>query len=217
MSSLGFNGTIMTQSLPVRAMATIPVLFCLQSALLGCEISSSGTDREKQAKISAELDRQDRVLARVEEKERRAWRAFTARYKGQVKPGVGCSVCPELCEVADLGPMGGLDFQQEYRQMVVDLTESHESHRLRVAMHEHRRLICVLQNERVMLEALMPLLTTEEMSAVRYHAAIDLAEVSHRNDESRRVLQDVARGSDFTAGLARVRIEKWDKKGWPGE
>jgi hypothetical protein len=154
---------------------------------------------------------------RVEQKERRAWRAFTTRYQGKIDPGIGCEVCPDLCGVADLRPVAANDFRHEYRQMVIDLTESHESLRMRVAMHEHQRLLCIMRNEGEMLEALMPLLEPGEPSAVRYHAAIDVAELSHRNAQPRRVLQDVAKGSDFTAGLARLRIEKWNQSGWPGE
>lgn len=214
MAPVRFNGWRMSKA---SAQLSIHLLVAGVLVAFGCNTSSSATDWEAQKEKSRQMDRDDAVLASLEAEERRAWQAFTARYKGQIEDGVGCEVCPELCRVADLSPMGENDFQQAYRQMVVDLNDSRVNHRLRVAMHEHRRLLCVLQNEPVMLEALAPLLDSHELSAVRYHAAIDMAEISHSNERPRQVLEEVAASGGFTAGLARLRIEKWDKSGWPGE
>lgn len=185
--------------------------------MVGCETSSSGTDREAHEKESPKLDRTHRALERVEKIEQRAWHVFTSRFKGNITPGAGCDVCPKTCAVVDLRPMDTTAFQLAYRQMVVDLNTSHDDHVITVATHEHQRLLCLLRGGMSIRQALTPLFAADESSAVRYHAAIDAARLGFGTSEPKRVLHEVAEGSDFTAGLARLRIEKWNESGWPGE
>lgn len=190
---------------------------CCGLLATSCQTSSSATDHEAQHEEVQKIEHENRALERVELKEQRAWHAFTNRFKGQIKAGEKCDVCPDTCAVVDLRTMEASKFQQAYRQMVADLTTSRDSHVLRVAMHEHQRLLCIVRGDASIRESLVQLLSAVESPEVRYHSAIDAAELGVGQSEFRQVLQDVADGSGFTSQLAQLRIEKWNKEGWPNE
>ncbi len=183
-------------------------------AVPGCETSTSGTDREAHKKYMSDL-RQTQGVRRVDEDDQRARQAMADRYRGRT--GLACDECPFTCKLADLRAIGAEQFRGEYRNAYIDMIFGRDRYTRRLGMYEYNRLACMLRLHD-MREVLAPLFNNpDEVRRVRLDAAMLSASFGFDISGPRRVIHELAEGSDKTAKYARALILAWNRDGWPEE
>lgn len=209
-------------------MVTVPVNFHRNSLVslatvvsvlssIGCDSSSSATDREAHKREVQETERTNRNLAEVTRLEIATKQIFAAKYRGKVVDGVGCDVCPEICEIADLRPIEASAFKQQFRQAAETMMNTKgDDLAVRLATHERWRLVCMARSTPSMHSAMLELIAATESPTVRIRVAIDLLRERLAKNEPRRVIEELAKGTDETGLMARMMIAEWNETGWPG-
>lgn len=172
---------------------------------------SSGTDRERsrEERIAAEGDG---VWSGERDRRRAALikQAFTERLRGQVTPDAGCDVCPDMCRDADLRPVPGTTWQRLYRRAAMDHGYPRDDPSYQLAALELERLGCIARGDRAALKQdWLALLHPGEDPAVRFFAAVQLAEHGIDEQASRRALIALAAGLTRFRGQAELCLEEW--------
>lgn len=218
--SIGFNGAMMAS---VLARATSRVLIALIGMGLSgaaCEISSSGNDRKARLEKLEQIEEANRVSEKMERLILRDEQAFKARYEGRIVPGLGCDVCPDICELTDLRAMDAEDYKGAYRQVAADLFWNVRGDQASdIAPYERQRLLCIARREPALRDALAQLYNNrDELPMVRLLTARDALVEGFGSDEPKRALHEVAECDDFVmSGAARGTITAYEQLGWPGE
>lgn len=132
---------------------------------------------------------------------------FAHKYQGRVQPGIGCDVCPELCDITDLRPMPVSEFQDSFRRSVSGRTVGDWVEQLDYL--ELLRLSCIVQggSSEVRVGALA-LLGPDEPPIVRWHAAVMAIEHSLDPTNGWETIRELAHGSDSLAQRARNALEQ---------
>lgn len=182
----------------------------------GCDISSSATDREQQRLEARETERRNRNLATLDRLDTVTRQAFASKYKGKIVPGVGCDVCPQICEIADLRPIDASDFRRQYQVAAKTMMQSSDRREVRLAADERWRLVCIARGTESMRKAMMDLLDAREDPIVRLRVAVDLMKEGIAKVEPRRTVEQLAKVDDEAGFMSRVMIESWNESGWPG-
>lgn len=191
-------------------------IIALGLACLCCNTSSSASDREAHEQESKELQRMNRGVADVQRLDMDTKRAFAARYRGKVVPGVGCDVCADICEIADLRPIDADDYHRQFRHAAETMLNSKDELEMNLAAHERWRLVCMARRAPSMRDAMLDLIGEHESPWVCMRVAVDLLKEGLAKDEPQRVIEELARANDETGFMARTMSAKWNKVGWPG-
>lgn len=210
---IGFNGEMLENLFARGSGRVLIALICMGLGGAACEISSSADDRKARIEKLQEIERDNQRLAELEQEDRLMWQTFTSRFEGKIEPGVGCDVCPDLCERADLRAMEASAFQQAYRQAILQ-TQARDDLVSSVAILEHIRLICIARRAPAMRDALLPLLDAGESPDVRFEAAVDALKLGVGTSEPRRALYELGQGTSSRAVEARMVLDTWDADKW---
>ena len=135
-------------------------------------------------------------------------RSSLANTRERVQPGIGCGVCPELCDITDLRPMPVSEFQDSFRRSVSGRTVGDWAEQLDYL--ELLRLSCIVQDgsSEVRVGALA-LLGPDEPPIVRWHAAVMAIEHSLDPTNGWETIRELAHGSDSLGQRARNALEQY--------
>lgn len=182
-------------------------LLLILLALQGCKISSDDkeTHREELRAYLAEAAKWGENRRKVREVKQ----AFAQQFQGKVRPGVGCTVCPDMCKNADLRQVTVAEFHRLYRKAALEHGYPKDDWMYQLAWLELLRLGCIAQDGgQIMKQAWLPLLNAREDPAVRYFAAVQAMELKFAPDEGLRVLRELAQGSSKFALSAQINVEE---------
>lgn len=207
---------VVMRVVPLAIGCPFGVILALGLALMSCDTSSSASDREAHEQESKELQRINRQWADVERVDMATKRAFAAKYRGKVVSGVGCDVCSEICEIADLRPIAAPEYHRQFRHAAETMLNSKDDLEVNLAAHERWRLVCMARSAPSMRAAMLDLLDAQESPTVRIRVAVDLLREGLAKNEPRQVIEELAKETDETAFMARTMIAKWNEIGWPG-
>ena len=185
-------------------------IILLGVGLLSCQ-PASATDREHQRREHGEVLSESARIGQRADMMASVTRAFAARFEGQLLPGVGCDVCPDMCRRADLRALPIPMFRRLYREAAMQHGYPDHDWGYQLASLELSRLGCVARGgEPEMQQAWVRLLDSHEDPAVRYFAAVQAIEIGFATEEPRRVLLELAGGASKFALPASVRIQEWE-------
>src|SRR5690606_17273878 len=114
-------------------------------ALLACE-PSSATDKERGRQEMREMLAEHARWGENEREMREYKREFALRFQGQVQPGVGCRVCPDMCRNADLRQVPVTQFHSLYREAVRKFSYPGDDRTHQLAWLELKRLACIARD-----------------------------------------------------------------------
>lgn len=189
-------------------------VLALLGGLFACDSSSSATDYE-QAKREMRMEvRHDRWRTANDQRrranERRNARIdslFYSRFEGQLQSGIGCDVCPDLCERVDLRPVAQAVFQAHFRK-AVEAMNSQDDLESALGSRELRRLLCMFEiGGEPLVHALGGLMGPGESYHVRIEAALDGIIEMVLSERGYQVLREIASGNDDAARLAELQLE----------
>jgi hypothetical protein len=187
-----------------------------------CEISSPGEDRKARLEKLEKIEEGNRVSEKIHRRVIHDEQTFKALYEGRIVPGLGCDICPYLCELSDLRAMDAEDFKWAYRQAAADLLGNARGEQARdLARYERSRLVCIARREPALWDVIAQIYNADdpqELPLTRYMAAHDAVTAGVGGSGPKQALYEVAEGPDEAIAMAaRMAIAGWEKLGWPGE
>ncbi|WP_428263251.1 hypothetical protein [Haliangium sp.] len=171
------------------ALGHLALLICVGVA---CE-PTPATDKDAHREENRRMLDTNRFWSEYALMNRQVNREFAERFKGRVVPGVGCRVCPSLCTVADLRPIGVAEFQERFRRAAIVVHSDADYREILHATRESERLGCIAASgSDAKRYALLQLMDPAESRVVRYQAARQAQALELAGDQPERVLRELS-------------------------